>query len=179
MGSIWKSSEETRLLELCHAHLSSKGFRVVDMDFRSSGRSLVRIFIEKMARGSSGDFSGGEQSKPESEQGLGASIGDCAEVSRILGDVLESEKGIPGAYDLEVSSPGIDRRLRLAGDFEAVVGQSVRVQLRAAIPGRGSKITGTLMKVYPDRITLDVEGSELEIPLESVKLAQRIWQPGN
>ena len=157
MGSIWKTSQEARILDVCHKCLEPKGFRVVDLDLRVGGRSLVRIFIERMA----------------SE---GATVEDCAEVSRVLGPALDEQSEIPGAYDLEISSPGIERRLRLLRDFENVLGADVKLHLRARLEGRGSNITGRLARVDGDHIVLEVQGQELEIPLNSVKLAHRVWQ---
>src|SRR5687767_6805867 len=125
--SIAKSESEKRILELCEKHLEPEGFRAVDVDCHLAGRSIVRIFIERIVP------SGGDSTP---------SLENCASASRLLGPVLEADPMIPGAFDLEVSSPGLDRRLRLDKDFEQVVGEEVKLKLIERIESIGANLTG-------------------------------------
>jgi ribosome maturation factor RimP len=159
--SIRKSQEETEILELCEGLISPLGFRPVDLDFRSAGRSLIRLFIERM--------------KAEGAENTTAiSVENCAEVSRTISPVLDER--IPGAYDLEVSSPGLDRRLRLRSDFEQAVGQDVKLKLVEKLPGRGANLTGKLLKVDKDEVFVAVGREEVPVPLALVVQSVRLWQ---
>ncbi len=157
---------EAEILELCDQTLSPLGFRPIDLDYRASGRSLIRLFIERMKA---------EKAEATSaEAPTGVSIEDCATVSRALGPVLDEK--VPGAYDLEVSSPGIDRRLRLKGDFEKVVGQELKLKLAERLPGRGANLTGRLARVDKDEIFVIVDRDEVSVPLGQVLQAVRVWR---
>src|SRR5690606_14558178 len=106
----------------------------------------------------------------------GVSIDDCTEVSRFLEPLLEEQEVVPGSYDLEVSSPGLDRRLRLREDFEAAVGQQVKLKLRQPLPNGGSGVTGDLVRVESDEVVLNVSKHEVSIPLNNIVRATRIWR---
>lgn len=151
-----KSEAEGKLLDLCVKHLEPQGFRAVDVDCHVASRSLVRVFIERLSSDT-------------------ASIDDCSEVSRILGPIIEADELVPGAYDLEVSSPGLDRRLRLPSDFEKVVGEEVKLKLVERIESLGANLTGKLVRVDGDVITLSTQGKEVPVPLSQIKRASRVF----
>ena len=164
MESISKSQQENQILSLCETELEKLGFRPVDVDCRVSGRSLIRVFIEPLPKSGETVVEGG------------VSIDDCTQVSRSLEPLLDEANVLPGAYDLEVSSPGLDRRLRLKADFEAQVGQSVRVFLKTSLEGKGKKPLGILSKVDSSGVWLDEAGKEFFVPFESITQAVRVWQ---
>ena len=93
---------------------------------------------------------------------------------------IDTEQGIvfdeidpfPGAYTLEVSSPGIDRPLRTRGHFEAAVGEQVYATCSEPVDGR-SRFTGTLLGVAEDggAIRLSVDGDEVVLPFSIIKRA--------
>ena len=118
MPSIAKSRLEMKVLELCDTHLGPRGFRAVDVDCHVAGKSIVRIFIERLRLQAEAELSSAEPETAVSPKRPQTSIEDCAEVSRLIGPVLDTVEFIPGPYDLEVSSPGVERRLRLVSDFE-------------------------------------------------------------
>lgn len=82
---------------------------------------------------------------------------DCATLSRALSPVLEEADPIPGAYRLEVSSPGIDRPLTRLKDFHDWQGYEAKIDLDRMIEGR-KKFKGVLAGVDGDNIALDIEG---------------------
>ena len=157
MESIRKTELETRLLALCETTLAPLGLRPVDVDCRIGPRSLVRLFIEGTGRGT-------------------ATLDECAEASRKLGDVLDAVEGIPGMYDLEVSSPGLDRRLRLASDFQGAVGSDVKLKLVESIPGLGANVAGRLEAVEGGALRVLSQKKEWPIPLAQVVRANVVWQ---
>ncbi len=156
LESILKTPEELRLLELCESHLSPLGFRVVDVDCNLTGRSLLRVFVERSGKN-------------------GANVDDCALASRTLDPVLDAESWIAGRFDLEVSSPGLERRLRVLEDFEANVGEEVKLKLVEKIKEGAMNVTGKLLAVSPEGIKVAWQGKEVGIPLSQIRRANRVW----
>lgn len=103
----------TRLAEPLAASL---GLGLWGVEILSGGRSVVRIFVESL----------------EGEQGV--DIDECAHLSRLLSLSLDVDDIIPGAYTLEISSPGLERRFFTAGQLAAAVGQHVEVTLADPAP---------------------------------------------
>lgn len=153
-------------MDLCDQALPPLGYRAVDLDFRVGRRSLVRLFIERIAP------VGATAEAPQTPGGV--SLEDCALVSRTLGPLLDVR--IPTAYDLEVSSPGLDRRLRLKPDFEKAVGDDVKLRLAEKLPGRGANLTGRLIRVDKDEVFVAVGRDEVPVPLGTVVQAVRLWR---
>ena len=114
--------------------------------------ALVRIFIDK-------------------EGGVG--LGDCQRVSRKAGVLLDIEDLIPHRYTLEVSSPGLERPLFSASDFEKYAGNEIRLTTRMKVGDR-RKFEGWLKGIRMEVIELECEGEIFRIPLENVKKANLI-----
>jgi ribosome maturation factor RimP len=177
--SIAKTELEQRVLELCERVLQD--FRIVDLDLHITGRSLVRVFIDPIAPDSAAPSS----TSPLSTSPRSTSIEDCVTASRLLGPILDAENLIPGGYDLEVSSPGLDRRLRIDSDFEQCIGKPVKVKLveslddEEGLNARTLNYSGILSQVAPDsRPTLILKvnaASEVEIPFRKIKKANLVW----
>jgi len=115
---------------------ASLGVEVVEIELRGGGKSrMLRIFIDKPA---------------------GVTHEDCASLSREVGTILDVEDAMPGgAYVLEVSSPGLDRKLSRAADFERFRGS--RVKLTTKDPVNGNRhFEGRLENFESGRLTLDL-----------------------
>jgi ribosome maturation factor RimP len=145
---------------------ASSGLEVVEIELRGGGKSrMLRIFIDK----------------PD-----GVTHEDCASVSREVGTIFEVEDAMPGgAYTLEVSSPGLDRKLFRAADFERFQGS--RVKLTTKEPVNGNRhFEGRLEHFAAGRLTLDLaearkkfrpkqqEIEKLEIELANVEKANLV-----
>lgn len=166
-GSIYKSREEAEILDVCEKSLRPLGFRPVDADVRLAGRSLVRIFIDRVEA---------HDRMPERERGEAVSVDDCAAVSRVLGQTFDELDIVKGPYDLEVSSPGMDRRLRLRTDFEASVGARLKLKLVSEGGKKGNKnVTGKLLRVEEDGIVMQVDQNEVPISFVQMMKAVRVW----
>jgi ribosome maturation factor RimP len=158
LDSISKTPLEAHILSLSEKTLEPKGFRVVDVDCRVGPRSIVRLFIERAP------------SQPPT-------LDDCATASKLVSEVYDTDSElIPGAYDLEVSSPGLDRRLRLREDFEKASGQDLKLKLTDSIPGLGANVTGKLERVDAENVVMNVNKKEWPIPLTKVRQANIIWR---
>jgi ribosome maturation factor RimP len=140
------------LIGLLEPTVNALGYELIDLDFRSGGGGLVRLFIDKDPA---------------------VTLEDCEHVSRQVGDLLDVEDPLPGGYVLEVSSPGLDRRLRTPGHFAAVIGAEVRVELKRAIEGR-RKFHGTLIEADANAIEMDVDGTKWQLPLAEVSVARLV-----
>ena len=88
-----------------------------------------------------------------------------------VSDVLEQLDPFPGSYELEVSSPGLDRPLRRARDFVRFVGQRAELRTSTPVDGR-SKGTGTISGVEGDVVTLTVDGTSWQVNVADVARAQ-------
>jgi ribosome maturation factor RimP len=106
------------------------------------------------------------------------SIDDCANVSRGLNVILDEQDVIPGgAYDLEVSSPGLERKLTQRWHFARAVGQPVRIKTSEPVTGGVTGVTpqtlldGTLMRVEGETVVLDKDGHEWIVSLAQVAKA--------
>lgn len=133
------------MAEVIEPAINTEGYVLVDIEFISSpSGGTLRLFIDK----------------PDG----GITLDDCEQVSRLLSPLLDVENIIQGRYFLEVSSPGINRRIRKKGDFEKFAGKKVKIHLRSPQDGR-RKITG---------IIEGVEGSEVLISEDPAKPNRRV-----
>jgi ribosome maturation factor RimP len=129
------------------------GMELVDLEFCSERSGWVlRLFVDRL-------------------DGSGVTVEDCARVSRDCSVTLDAEDLIDRRYRLEVSSPGVERRLRKPEHFERQLGQKVHVVLRVPVGGR-RRVTGELIQVGEDTIRLMCpDGAEFEVPFEKIKRA--------
>jgi ribosome maturation factor RimP len=134
----------------------SEGLDLVDVELKG-GRSnpLLRVYIDK----------------PE-----GVSHADCQLVSEQLSAMLDVEDPFPASYTLEVSSPGLDRKLSKPSDFQHFAGRRARLVLRE-VTGSNHVVEGRLAGFDAGRVKLESEGGELqEIELSNIRKAQLIVQ---
>ena len=114
---------ESRVKAIAERVAQYEGLEVVEVEWRGSGRGLLRIFVDKQG---------------------GVLLDDCAAVSRQVSTILDGEDVVPGgAYQLEVSSPGLDRKLLKPADYQRFAGGKVKVKLKAPLDGR-QQLTGVL-----------------------------------
>ncbi len=97
----------------------------------------------------------------------GVTIADCQGISRQVGDMLEGKDVLRNAYNLEVSSPGLNRPLKKSADFERFAGQRIRIKTRVAVEGRRNFL-GQLTGCADGLVFLDVDGVSVQVPLDSI-----------
>ncbi|MBT4161985.1 MAG: ribosome maturation factor RimP [Gammaproteobacteria bacterium] len=100
----------------------------------------------------------------------GVDVEDCARVSRQVSSLLDVEDPVSGEYTLEVSSPGLDRRLFRLDQFEAYAGAEIRIKLKRPYEGK-RKFTGRLRGVEGDEVVLGQDGEEVLFPFEAIERA--------
>jgi ribosome maturation factor RimP len=177
---------------------ASHGLDVVDVELAGPVKERVlRVFLEKNAEGREklkAQIASGAEGLPERlmegrlsvSQLSGVTHEDCEAFSRDFGTLLDIEDLVPGGeYTLEVSSPGLDRRLRTAEEFERFAGCLVKVQTFEPIrnnrhwrgrlqPGGGGKITLDLSAVHQNSKSRKTGVNRVEIALENVEKAELI-----
>lgn len=144
--------ERGRIRRLVEEVVEGQGYELVDIEFKGAGRnSVVRIFVDKPT---------------------GISHQDCELVSEQVGTVLDVEDLIPFSYTLEVSSPGLDRKLVKEADYARFEGKLARIRTR--IPLNHQKVfKGKLSGLHDGKIRLELpNGNPLEIPLDVVEEAR-------
>ncbi len=131
--------------------LDDMGLELVEVQFRrESGGWILRLFIDREG---------------------GINVDDCASVSRQISAYLEVEELIEHAYNLEVSSPGLERPLKKIDDFVRFAGRKARIKLKEPIDGQ-RVFFGLLGPVHENKLTLDVEDRQMEIDLDAVARAR-------
>lgn len=132
------------------------------------GLEIVRVSL-------TGDEHKHLQIMAERPEHQGLSVDDCASLSRKISDVLEVSDPIKDAYDLEVSSPGIDRPLTRPKDFEAFTGYDVVIRTKDPVDGQ-RKFRGILSSKQQDAIVLKLENGSEErtISFENIHAAKLV-----
>ena len=102
------------------------------------------------------------------------SVDQCAAVSREVGHGLDAEDLVASSYTLEVSSPGVDRRLGREVDFERVVGRELRLETREPLAGR-RRFRGELLAFERGAASLRTEAGDFSIPFDQVKQATALY----
>ena len=108
--------------------------------------------------------------------GFGVSLDDCADVSRDLSAALDERETIPHAYNLEVSSPGLDRPLRVVGDFARFVGWLAKVKLEKAAPDGQKLLRGRILSVDGREIELEVDKKHVRVAHDDVVSANLVFE---
>ncbi|PYX78838.1 MAG: ribosome maturation factor [Acidobacteria bacterium] len=161
--------EHEKVREIAERVAASSGLEVVEVELRGGGSSrMLRITIDKPG---------------------GVTHEDCANLSREVGTILDVEDAVPGgSYLLEVSSPGLDRRLLRPADYERFTGSRVKLTTREPVDGN-RHFEGRLESFRDGRITLQLGGKasgkkkqqqpasqalRLEIDLDNVEKANLV-----
>jgi len=134
---------------------------LIEPSLKALGYDLVRVQID-------GKRQARVQIMAERSDGSGMGVEDCAQVSRTVAALLDVEDPIEGAYQLEVSSPGIDRPLVRPQDYARFAGHLANVELRTPRDGR-RRFTGTLKGVRGESVALDLGEETLEVPLAEIE----------
>jgi ribosome maturation factor RimP len=145
--------ELERIRDAADRAARTAGVEIVDVEWKIGKQRFLRVYIDK----------------PE-----GVSHSDCQAVSEQLGVLLDVEDLVPGSrYILEVSSPGLDRKLTKAADFERFVGRLARISTME--PVENSKFfEGRLAGHADGLVKIDVKGRIVELPLAGIRKANLV-----
>ena len=150
------SSVIERVTEIASRVASYEGMELVEVEWKGAGNNrILRIYIDKPG---------------------GVTLADCETVSHQVGTILDVEDVIAARYTLEVSSPGLDRKLLKESDYRRFTGKKVKVRLRDPIDGR-SHFVGRLAGFEQGQAALDVEGGpQIRFSLENVVTARLMME---
>ena len=141
---------EQNLQEMLQGAVEDLGCELWGIECQRAGRFMtVRLFVDKEG---------------------GVTVDDCADVSRQVSAILDVEDPIADKYNLEVSSPGLDRPLFTLPQFERYIGQDIAVNLRIPVMER-RKWQGKLGRIENDMVTLIVDGQEQVLVFGNIQKA--------
>jgi ribosome maturation factor RimP len=163
-----------RVRKIAERVATSSGLEVVEIELLGGGKArMLRVFLDKVSAGI--------------DPMAGVTHEDCANFSREFGTILDVEDAMPGSYTLEVSSPGLDRKLVKAADFIRFAGGRVKLTTRQPIENN-RHFEGRLESFADGRLTLDlsvashksrkkmgtVAGEKIEIDFANVEKANLV-----
>lgn len=143
---------EDKLWQLLEPVVRSEGLMLVDVNWRRENRGFtLRLVVDR--------------------RDGGVTLDECATLSRQVSDLLDVEDPVPDAYYLEVSSPGLTRRLRLAREYDIFAGRAVRLTVRGD-GGKTDVVDGRLLGRQGDDVLVNVDGRTRAVPMDRVAKAR-------
>ncbi|MEX2129896.1 MAG: ribosome maturation factor RimP [Pseudohongiellaceae bacterium] len=150
-------TSDRKIFALLEPTVAALGLELWGIERISQGRrSLLRIYIDRDA---------------------GIGIEDCERVSRQVSGILDVEDPIAGEYTLEVSSPGMNRRLFSPAQFEKYVGNEVSIRMQSLMDGRRN-FKGQIKKVANGNVVIEQEDEEVSLPLNEIEKAHIVSVAG-
>jgi ribosome maturation factor RimP len=143
-----------QITELIEPTLHDMGFELVRALIGGGQRPILQVMVERLDQ------------EP-------VTLDHCAEVSRALSAVLDVADPLPGAYRLEVTSPGLDRPLVRRADYERVAGFEARIETELPIEGR-RRFRGRLLGLAGDQVRLGLPEGETSIPFDAIRRAKLV-----
>lgn len=133
--------------------LAVMGFELVSCKFVSeSGRRTLRVYVDSPA---------------------GLTVDDCIHISRQINAILDAEASIDGAYDLEVSSPGLDRPLITLAHFQRFIDKEVKIKLHNPLEGR-RHFTGKLLSAKENSVQILVDEKIVDLDFNNIEKANLV-----
>jgi ribosome maturation factor RimP len=127
--------------------LDARELEVVDMEFRREPIGMVlRVFVDHPA---------------------GVTLETCAEASELISGILDKTDIIKSSYTLEVSSPGVERRLTKPGHYQRFLGRAVKVTAKKAVDGK-KRFTGKLVRADESGFSIEIDGELIDFMYEQV-----------
>lgn len=144
----------TYLWDLLEPVVTGMGYELVEIEFNSNPKNKVlRLYIDK-------------------EEGI--LIEDCSDVSRQVSAVMDVEDPISGFFNLEVSSPGLDRPLRKIEDYIRFQGEDVKIKTSMPQAHGQRNFKGRLKAVDKDSIVIECDDKEVSLPVAAIEKARLI-----
>jgi ribosome maturation factor RimP len=163
----------------------SEGLEIADVEWKVGKQRFLRVYIDRLpertvapdATDSNGTIASDVEEAPPSNPYPKITHGDCERVSQQLSVILDVEDLIPGpGYVLEVSSPGMDRALKKAADFERFRGRKAKIVTTEPV-GDAKFFEGRLAGVAPGKVRIELQGKQakvVEIPLHAIRKANLV-----
>lgn len=143
----------THLWDLFEPVVTGMGYELVEIEHQPHPKhGVLRLYIDKAS---------------------GIHVDDCSDVSHQISALLDVEDPVPGHFNLEVSSPGLDRPLRRAEDFERFSGEIVKIKTSMALDGQRN-FKGRLLGLEKDSVALEFDGKKVQLPLTAIEKARLV-----
>lgn len=139
----------------------SEGLEVFDVEWKIGKQRLLRVYIDRLPG-------------PQNPEGLGISHSDCQRVSEQLSVILDVEDLVPGpGYVLEVSSPGLDRKLLKPADYERFAGRLAQIWVNEPVENQ-KYLEGRLSGYSEGTVKLNVKDREIAVPFAGIRKANLV-----
>ena len=143
--------ELTHLWELFEPVVNGMGYELIEIEhFPNPKHGVLRLYIDK-------------------EEGI--TIDDCSDVSRQISALIDVEDPIRGQFNLEVSSPGMDRPLRRVKDFQRFTGSKVKLKTIMPLDGQRN-FSGRLLEADEDSVVIETDTEEITLPMSALEKAR-------
>ena len=153
LPGVGVSGRREQLMALIEPAVVALGYELADVELNlGRGRGLLRLFIDAEA---------------------GITLDDCERVSRQISGLLDVEDPIPGDYNLEVSSPGLDRKLVKPAHFDRFAGELVNVRLLRMLDGQ-RRLRGRLLRREGESIVIEIDAGSVTVPIADIEVARLV-----
>ncbi|MFC1589466.1 ribosome maturation factor RimP [Pseudomonadota bacterium] len=143
----------SHLWELFEPVVQGMGYELIEIEYQPNPNyGVLRLYIDKDS---------------------GIEVDDCSAVSRQISAILDVEDPVPGKFNLEVSSPGMDRPLRRLEDFQRFVGEEVKVKTGMPFDGQRN-FKGLLNGIEDDLVIIECENKEVRLPVTAIDKARLV-----
>jgi ribosome maturation factor RimP len=147
-----------KIREAAERAARAHGLEVFDVEWKVGKQRLLRVYLDRLPG-------------PQNPEGLGVTHNDCQQVSEQLGVILDVEDLVPGpSYVLEVSSPGLDRKLIKPSDYERFVGRLAQVWLNESVENQ-KYFEGRLAGYADGIVKLALKDREVSVPYSNIRKA--------
>jgi len=143
-----------RMIAILEPTIEGLGYELADLELQVGTGGLLRLYIDTPA-----------------DNKVGITLEDCEAVSRQVSALLDVEDPLPGEYNLEVSSPGLNRRLVKPEHFERFAGENVKVKLKKLFEGRRN-FKARLIGYEEPNVVLREGKSKFLVPLQEIDTAR-------
>jgi ribosome maturation factor RimP len=143
--------DQTHLWELFEPVVKGMGFDLIEIEhFPNPKHGVLRLYIDKEG---------------------GVNVDDCSTVSRQISALIDVEDPVSGQYNLEISSPGVDRPLRRLVDFQRFTGSLVK--LKTVMPLEGQRnFKGRLLEASEETLVIETDDEEISLPMSTIDKAR-------
>lgn len=145
---------QERIAQIIEPSLKAMGYELVQIRLMEGGRRTLQIMAERL-------------------DGVNMTVEDCADISHQVSALLDVEDPIPGAYSLEISSPGIDRPLIKPEDFARFAGFDAKIEMKLPIEGR-KRFKGRLNGVEGETALLTFDNMQVRLPIHNMLSAKLV-----
>ena len=151
------AQDTSHLWTLFEPVVTGMGFELVEIEYHPNPKhGVLRLYIDKT-------------------DGSGIRIEDCSAVSRQISALIDVEEPVRGHFNLEVSSPGMDRPLKRLTDYQRFAGEMVKIKTSMPLDGQRN-FKGCLLRADADTVVIETQTEEISLPMAAIDKARLIPQ---